>query len=742
MATVIKKISELEHLEELTSASNVIIEENGKAKRFSAASLGKVKTVNGVEPDENGNIEVEVGSGEQVSPDWNQNDPTQPDYVKNRTHWVEGSGATIEWDGNTEGLESAAAFTSLYKMSGATPTQAELTGGVLGAVDPDNNNEYIEVELTDEKFASVSDLECINCLFVGQFIVAYDTEISFMGTEYTLPSTGIWVMDIFRKLTYGSTTYHPLDEAFIPDTIARKSDIPEVNYPVTSVNGMTGDVVIEGGSSLPEVTTENNGQVLTVVEGAWAAGEASGGSGGGVTSWNDLEDKPFGEEGGLEAIIENESPEIQNDDGLIQCETLIIPLVAGEKYKVILDGMEYQFTATEAELYGDQFVYIGSEQMFNDINAGTNGDFFIASVWEDGQCVYTALVYYTDNTTITLSVYKDATVIHPLDEKFIPDSIAKVEDIPHVAEVEFFNQVGHSASGDTWLYTEDGRSWFDGPSEVNSDTTLIVVFDGVRYECEVYFYITANNEGTKSFVGNLKSLESNVFNGMVPSPTGYPLGEEYPFAICIAGYVNGGINVFLAEAASTVETHTIQILRYRPSAVIDDMCIPDTIARKSDISACSWNDLTDKPSPKVNGVITWDGSTSGRETFKRGSIDYYKVSDLPSSNLTFTRSENSNGSYLDSTNSLFTVTEGEGATAYGGNNFIVVYSENFTIGSSSWESVAPGVYFGRFTYNGNTSYTTSVTYKCPVPDATGETVTAAEFNALLAALREAGYLAT
>ena len=194
--------------------------------------IGKLGNLNELATTEKGSVVAAInevaasggsGSGSSVQADMAQNDPEQPDYVKNRTHWVEGSGATIEWDGNTEGLESAAAFTSLYKMSGATPSQAELTGGVLGAVDPDNNNEYIEVELTDEKFASVSDFECINCLFVGQFIVAFDTEISFMGTEYTLPSTGIWVVDIFRKLTYGSTTYHPLDEAFIPDTIARSA---------------------------------------------------------------------------------------------------------------------------------------------------------------------------------------------------------------------------------------------------------------------------------------------------------------------------------------------------------------------------------------------------------------------------------------------------------------------------------------------------------------------------------------
>lgn len=72
------------------------------------------------------------------------------------------------------------------------------------------------------------------------------------------------------SISVSSTTIHTLDEKFLPDTIARVADIPEVNYPVTSVNGMTGDVVIEASSGLPEVTAENNGAFLRVVDGAWA----------------------------------------------------------------------------------------------------------------------------------------------------------------------------------------------------------------------------------------------------------------------------------------------------------------------------------------------------------------------------------------------------------------------------------------------------------------------------------------
>lgn len=63
-------------------------------------------TVNGVAPDENGNIEIEVGTDitiNGISPDengnieipaaqsdWNQNDINNPSYIHNRTHWIDG----------------------------------------------------------------------------------------------------------------------------------------------------------------------------------------------------------------------------------------------------------------------------------------------------------------------------------------------------------------------------------------------------------------------------------------------------------------------------------------------------------------------------------------------------------------------------------------------------------------------------------------------------------------------------
>lgn len=82
-----KKIIDVETVEALNDAATVFINDGGAMKQVGADKFGAVKTVNGIAPDENGDIAVKIP--EPVQPDWNQNDPEAPDYVKNRTHWTE-----------------------------------------------------------------------------------------------------------------------------------------------------------------------------------------------------------------------------------------------------------------------------------------------------------------------------------------------------------------------------------------------------------------------------------------------------------------------------------------------------------------------------------------------------------------------------------------------------------------------------------------------------------------------------
>ena len=199
-----------------------------------------VTSVNGM----TGDVIIEVGSGgEQIQSDWNQNDPEQPDYVKNRTHWEEGP-TVIEWDGNTEGRECPADGAH-YHVSNEIPTVEYFINGVATVTMEDGSAQ--EMPITEDEIAVEE-----NGIFWMGVCVAYVDEAVVSGM--TFPKAGTYFLcqeglGYVSKLTYGSVTVHPIDEKFIPESIARVADIPE---------------------GLPAVTTADNGKVLMVVDGAWA----------------------------------------------------------------------------------------------------------------------------------------------------------------------------------------------------------------------------------------------------------------------------------------------------------------------------------------------------------------------------------------------------------------------------------------------------------------------------------------
>ena len=56
-----------------------------------------------------------------------------------------------------------------------------------------------------------------------------------------------------------------------------------------TVHKISGDYVEGGGSSLPEVSADDNGDVLTVVEGEWAKATPSGGGGSESADFTDID---------------------------------------------------------------------------------------------------------------------------------------------------------------------------------------------------------------------------------------------------------------------------------------------------------------------------------------------------------------------------------------------------------------------------------------------------------------------
>lgn len=175
-----------------------------------------------------------------VQPDWNQNDPTAADYIKNRTHYDEQT--VIEWDGDTTGLVGANGV--LYKVSDVIPAKSDVLGGTITL----SNGSAITIT---PDMTGMTDGDSFT---IAEFALIIASAGVFSDKGFSFTETGIYFMSGSNvhtsKLVYGSTK--TIDPKYLPS-----------------------DAV------LPYVTAADNGKLLQVVNGAWAAvtiENAAGGS--------------------------------------------------------------------------------------------------------------------------------------------------------------------------------------------------------------------------------------------------------------------------------------------------------------------------------------------------------------------------------------------------------------------------------------------------------------------------------
>lgn len=156
--------------------------------------------------------------------------------------------------------------------------------------------------------------------------------------------------------------------------------------------------------------------------------------GGGVTSWNDLEDKPFGD---LETYVQKFLYK-KSSLAVGTYTTTFIPSVpysieSGGKYKVIVVGtgsnyrVEREYVATSVS---SALVFLGSN----------SDDVYLSCLTADSQYTITVKnLSASMGIEVYLYAFEKAPV--PLDEKYIPETIARKTDIPTVTpyEIPFFD---------------------------------------------------------------------------------------------------------------------------------------------------------------------------------------------------------------------------------------------------------------------------------------------------------------
>lgn len=180
---------------------------------------------------------------------------------------------------------------------------------------------------------------------------------------------------------------------------------------------------------LPEVTEENNGEVLSVVNGKW-----------------DTKNIPQADQNQNDAAaadyIKNRTHWIDNTqrtlialaenyefyDGYSNPDIDITSygrgLIIGEAYYVMWDGIEYpNLIAFDDDGYptlGDFYHNVGNEYPFNIYTYEEDGIIYLSAI-DNG---------INEESYHSFSVYENNLIYHQLDEKFIPDSIARVDEIP------------------------------------------------------------------------------------------------------------------------------------------------------------------------------------------------------------------------------------------------------------------------------------------------------------------------
>lgn len=300
--------------------------------------------------------------------DWEQNDETARDYIKNRTHYD----TTREYvfsevvTKNRQIVFNDLKFDpdKFYIVTISNDTEERVING--------NFNKYSSPMSGFEGWSIAS-----KSLYPDKDFDLYaennDLQLIQVCSTITMPAT--------LSIYYSDGTIKQLDEKYIPDTIARTYQIPDVY--VQSVNGQTGDVIID----IPK-----------------------GFSG----SWNDLENKPTTTK--------------------YQDELLISRTDVENKYyfnlpdKFHLSG-EHTYKAYLKNRYNYGYITISGYESANMLSMdliyknSSNNILFTAHGDPSGKIYFTDLSDFNNETLIIYSGEE-------LMDHIIPDTIARVSDIP------------------------------------------------------------------------------------------------------------------------------------------------------------------------------------------------------------------------------------------------------------------------------------------------------------------------
>lgn len=381
-------------------------------------------------------------------------------------------------------------------------------------------------------------------------------------------------------------------------------------------------------------------------------------------SWNELNDRPFGE-GLIEqsvAITDGEVSvrwDVYNFDFGDVCTTTDAPTV-GDTYVITLNNETHKNETYECIAYipedeGDgNCAYIGNGSYYYYDGYGENVPFLVTVSFDEFYGVYRwwmrdakdAGMMFHDFTTKIEHITK-VEGLKQLDEKYIPSTIARTDyvdanfalksEIPNIdvdsfetkenAQVKYDELTELAITQSDWNQNDEtaidyikNRPFYDGVGYVELQSPVTLTFgsyNGVDNPTNVPLFTEGLVAGeTYTVVWDGVNYEATAIETYSSGERVYMLGNgahngltgegdsTLPFYIATFAGLNNQVYSVYVNNEDVNKSHTFSILKKGFVTVqLDEKFIPSSIARITDIPDAfsgSWNDLKDKPFGEEN----------------------------------------------------------------------------------------------------------------------------------------------
>ena len=256
---------------------------------------------------------------------------------------------TLTWDGNTEGktvfdMMGDGSYT-YYPVSENVITLDDLANGLILESSDINGNGTETLKLTD--FAKMTN-NVIASQSVSSVLFVLADNTSLYGK--TIPKKGVYFMRSEAFGVYASRIKIDGYTGFSSEVeVIKEKYIPEHEHDWEGLNHITAPTKANVGQTIMVKAVDENGKPTE-----WKAVDfpEGGGGSGGVTSWNDLTDKPFGY--GTPIVIAD-GKDVPFDEGE---EAYIVPasspIEVGDMLEVTIEGLTY-ITTVSMEMQGVTF---------------------------------------------------------------------------------------------------------------------------------------------------------------------------------------------------------------------------------------------------------------------------------------------------------------------------------------------------------------------------------------------------